>query len=180
MTKLAEKFKKEIRPALQKELGLSNIMATPKIEKVTINIGIGRASQDKQLVEFASSILQRITGQKPVSIKAKKSISNFKLREGMIVGTKVTLRGARMYDFIDKMVNVALPRVKDFRGVSTKSFDRQGNYSIGLKEQLPFPEIKSDAVDKIHGLQIVISTTADNKDEGLALLKHLGFPFKDK
>ncbi|MBT4849626.1 50S ribosomal protein L5 [Candidatus Parcubacteria bacterium] len=179
MTKLAEKFKKEIRPALQKELGLSNIMATPKIEKVTINIGIGRASQDKQLVEFASSILQRITGQKPVSIKAKKSISNFKLREGMIVGTKVTLRGARMYDFIDRLVNSTIPRFRDFYGLETKKgFDKNGNYIVGLKEHIVFPEIGMEDVERVHGLEICFTTSAKDKKQALALFRGFGFPFK--
>lgn len=180
MTKLAEKFKKEIRPALQKELGLDNIMATPKIEKVVINIGIGKkATQDKQVVEFANSILERITGQKPVNTKAKKSISNFKVREGMIVGSKVTLRGDRMYDFIDRLVNITIPRFRDFFGLDTKKgFDKNGNYIMGLREHIVFPEIGMEDVERVYGLEICFTTSAKNKDQSLALLRAFGFPFK--
>lgn len=179
-SRLYKIYKEKVIPALKEEFGYKNVMQVPKIEKITLNVGYGRFMKDGAHIENVTDTLRRITGQNPTQNKAKKSISNFKIREGNEIGASVTLRGKRMYDFLDKLVNIALPRVKDFRGISPKSFDRQGNYSVGLKEQLAFPEIKSDAVDRIHGLQIVISTTADNKKEGLSLLKQLGFPFKDK
>ena len=179
-SRLYKIYKEKVVPALKEEFGYKNVMQVPKVEKITINVGYGRFIKDGAYIENVTDTLRRITGQNPTQNKAKKSISNFKIREGNEVGTSVTLRGKRMYDFLDKMVNVALPRVKDFRGISPKSFDRQGNYSIGFKEQLAFLEIKSDALDRTHGLQVVISTSANNKEEGLALLKHLGFPFKSK
>ena len=177
-SRLYKIYKEKVVPALKEEFGYKNVMQVPKIEKVTLNVGYGRFIKDGAYIENVTDSLRRITGQNPTQNKAKKSISNFKIREGNEIGTSVTLRGKRMYDFLDKMVSIALPRVKDFKGISSKSFDRQGNYSIGFKEQLAFPEIKSDAIDKTHGLQVVISTTAHNKEEGFALLKHLGFPFK--
>jgi large subunit ribosomal protein L5 len=179
MSRLADKYKKDLRGQLQKTLELKNIMAVPKVEKVVLNIGIGKATQDKQWIELATSILERITGQKPVTTKAKKSISNFKVREGMVVGAKVTLRGEKMYDFLDKLVNVTLPRLRDFFGLEIKKgFDKHGNYTIGFKEHIVFPEIGMDDVEKVHGLEVTVATSAKNDPEALALLKALGFPFK--
>lgn len=179
MNKLAEQYKKKIRPELVKELGLKNIMAVPKINKVVINIGLGKAVQDKNWVEIAESILTRISGQKPLQTKAKKAISNFKIRQDMIIGSKVTLRGARMYDFVEKLINSTIPRFRDFYGLDLKKgFDDHGNYTMGLKEHIVFPEIGMDDVDKVHGLEVSIVTSAKNNKECLALLKALGFPFK--
>ena len=177
-SRLCTKFKKEITPALKEKFGYKNVMQVPKIEKVVLNVGYGRFSKEAAYIENVEDTLKAIAGQKPIRNKAKKSISNFKIRTGMDVGSSVTLRGKKMYDFIDKMVNVTLPRTRDFRGLNKKSFDRQGNFTMGFKEHIAFPEIKSDAVDKIHGLEVVINTTAKNKEEGLALLESLGFPFK--
>ena len=179
MNKLAEKFKKELRLKLKGELGLQNIMAVPKVEKIIINIGLGQAVQDKKRLELAANILERISGQKPVMTKARKSISNFKIREGNIIGAKVTLRGQRMYDFLEKLIHSALPRFKDFYGLnSQKGFDGHGNYTLGLKEHIVFPEIGMDDIDKVHGLEVTLVTSAQDNKEGLALLKVLGFPFK--
>ena len=179
MTRLVDKYKKEVRAQLKDELGLKNIMAVPKVEKVVINIGIGKASQDKQWIEIAKSILERITGQRPVQIKAKKAISNFKLRQGMIVGTKVTLRGQRMYDFLDKLVNSTIPRFGDFYGLELKKgFDGNGNFTMGFREHIVFPEIGMDDVEKVHGLEVTIVTTAKDNKSTLALLRGMGFPFK--
>ncbi len=177
--KLKDRFAKEIAPQLQKDLGIKNVSAIPKMIKVTVNAGLGNfyTSGTKDFSEFAANIAA-VTGQKPVIIKAKKAISNFKIREGMPNGVMVTLRGERMYDFIEKLVNVIFPRTRDFRGISPKSFDGKGNYAVGIKEHIVFPEINPDDIVKIHGLQICINTTAKNNDEGLALLKALGFPFK--
>ncbi|MFH1286490.1 MAG: 50S ribosomal protein L5 [Candidatus Magasanikbacteria bacterium] len=174
------KYKKEVLPALMEQFGYKNPMQVPKITKVTINVGYGRNVKDKAFIENVGKTLSVITGQKPVHNKATKSISNFKIREGMNIGVSVTLRGKRMYDFVDKLVSVTFPRVRDFRGIDPKSFDRQGNYAIGFKENIAFPEVNSDAVDKIHGLEVIISTTARNREEGFGLLKAFGFPFKDK
>ncbi|MBU1992681.1 MAG: 50S ribosomal protein L5 [Patescibacteria group bacterium] len=175
---LKTRFYKEIAPKLKEELGLKNIMAVPKIEKVQINVGTGSILQggkdNSQILENIAAI----TGQRPVTTKAKKAISNFKIREGLGVGVTVTLRGKRMYDFINKLVNVVFPRVRDFRGISPKSFDGQGNYTVGIKEHVVFLEINPDDMEKIHGLQITVSTTAKNDEEGRALLSALGFPFK--
>lgn len=179
MNKLAEKYNKSLRAQLKEELGLSNLMAVPKLNKVVINIGLGKASQDKQWIEIAQSILERISGQKAVTTKARKSISNFKIREGMVVGAKVTLRGQRMYDFIEKLVNSTIPRFRDFYGLDPKKgFDKNGNYIMGLKEHIVFPEIGMEDVEKVHGLEIAVSTTAEDKKGALALLLALGFPFK--
>ncbi|RJQ35593.1 50S ribosomal protein L5 [Candidatus Parcubacteria bacterium] len=179
MIKLADKYKKEIRAKLKDELGLTNIMAVPKVEKVVINIGVGRATQDKQWVEIAKSILERISGQKPVEIKARKAISNFKIRQGMVIGTKVTLRGKMMYDFLDRLVNSTIPRFRDFYGLNPKKgFDNNGNYTMGFKEHVVFPEIGMDDVDKVHGLEVTLVTSAKDNKSTLALLKGLGFPFK--
>ena len=179
MNKLAEQYKKEIRPSLQKELGLDNVMAVPELDKIVINIGIGKATQDKQWIELSKSILERITGQKPMATKARKSISNFKVREGMVVGSKVTLRGERMYDFLYRLVNSTIPRFRDFYGLEPKrGFDGNGNYTLGLKEHIVFPEIGMDDVEKVHGLEVTIVTSAKDNQQALALLRALGFPFK--
>ncbi len=174
---LYEKYKKEVVPALQKELGYKNVMQAPKIKKVILNAGIGRFIKEPRFIDNVENTLSKITGQKPMRTKAKKSISNFKIREGMEIGVAVTLRGARMYQFLDKLVSITLPRVRDFRGLSEKSFDKNGNYTIGFKENMAFPEIKAEEIEKIHGLQIIINTNAKNKAEGKALLIHMGFPF---
>ena len=174
---LYEKYKKEVVPALQKELGYKNVMQVPKIKKVIINAGIGRFVKEPRYIDNVENTLTKITGQKPMRTKAKKSMSNFKIREGMEIGVAVTLRGARMYQFLDKLVAITLPRVRDFRGLSDKSFDKNGNYTIGFKENLAFPEIKAEELEKIHGLQIIINTNVKNKAEGKALLINMGFPF---
>ncbi len=179
MSKLLEKYNKELRAKLSKELGLDNIMAVPKVAKVTINIGLGKAVAEKQWIATAKSILERISGQKPLETKARKSISNFKIREGMVIGTKVTLRGKRMYDFLDKLINSTIPRFRDFFGLDPKKgFDGHGNYTLGFKEHIVFPEIGMDDVEKVHGLEVSINTSAKNDKEALALLTTLGFPFK--
>jgi len=179
-SRLYKIYKDKVVPAMKEEFGFKNVMQVPKIKKVTVNVGYGRNRSEASFVNNVKETLQAITGQKPVVNKAKKSISNFKIREGMDVGVSVILRGQRMYEFVDKLVSITLPRVRDFRGISPKAFDRQGNYTIGLSEHIAFPEIKSDAVEKLHGLQIVITTNAKNKEEGLSLLEKLGFPFKKK
>lgn len=177
MARLKDKYQSEIIPALQKEFKYDNVMAIPKLDKVIVNIGLGEAIQNPKALDAALQDITTITGQKPVVTRAKKSIAAFKLREGMPIGVKVTLRGDRMYEFIDRLFNVALPRVRDFRGVSPKSFDGRGNYSLGLKEQLIFPEIDYDKIDKLRGMQIAFTTTAKTDEEGKALLRHLGMPF---
>ncbi len=177
MARLKDKYINEVIPGLQEKFNYSNVMAIPKLDKVTINIGLGEAVANPKAVDAALNDLAAITGQKPVVTKAKKSIATFKVRQGMPIGVKVTLRGDRMYDFVDKLVSIALPRVRDFHGVSPKSFDGRGNYSLGLKEQLIFPEIEYDKVDKVRGLEIVFSTTAKTDEEGRELLKLLGMPF---
>ena len=177
MARLKEKYVKEIMPAFQKEFGYTNVMAIPKLDKVIINIGLGEAVQNDKAVDAAVGDLTIISGQKPLVTRAKKSIAGFKLREGMPIGVKVTLRGDRMYEFVDRLFSVALPRVRDFHGVPSKSFDGRGNYSLGLKEQLIFPEIDYDKIDKIRGMQVVFTTTAKTDEEGRALLAQLGMPF---
>lgn len=177
MTGIKEKFNKEVAPALQQKFGYKNSMAVPKIEKVVINVGTGQGLKDVKYNEVVEATLQRITGQKPVKIASKKSISNFKIREGQVVGMKVTLRGPRMYDFLDKLVNVTLPRIRDFRGLNPKAVDTRGNLNLGFKEHIAFPEIHSDEVEKIHGLQVTITTTATTREEGMELFSQLGFPF---
>ena len=177
MARLKEKYLNEVVPGLQEQFKYTNVMAIPKLDKVVINIGLGEAVQNPKAVDAALNDLTLITGQKPVVTRAKKSIAGFKLREGMPVGVKVTLRGDRMYEFVDRLLSVALPRVRDFRGVSPKSFDGRGNYSLGLKEQLIFPEIEYDKIDKLRGMEIVFATTAKTDEEGRALLKLLGMPF---
>jgi large subunit ribosomal protein L5 len=173
-----ETFKSKITPALQKELGIKNIMAVPRLKAVKVNVGIGSITRNTKDFSDVIENLAKITGQKSVITKAKIAISNFKLREGMPVGLVTTLRGKNMYEFIYRLVNVALPRVRDFRGLSPKAFDGKGNYNIGLKEALVFPEINPDNVLNVHGLQVTIVTTAKNDEEGLALLRQIGFPFK--
>ncbi|WP_103981201.1 50S ribosomal protein L5 [Helcococcus massiliensis] len=176
-SRLKTLYKEEVLPALVKEFDYKNVMQAPKLEKIVINIGLGEAKDNAKLLESAVEELRKITGQQPVIAKAKKSVSNFKLREGQPIGTKVTLRGQKMEDFFDKLVNIALPRVRDFRGVSPKSFDGRGNYALGIKEQLIFPEIVFDEVEQIRGMDIIIVTTAETDEEGRALLAKLGMPF---
>lgn len=177
MARLKDKYMNEIAPALVKEFGYENIMAIPKLDKVVINIGLGEAIANPKALDAAVEDITAIAGQKPVVTRAKKSIAAFKLREDMPIGVKVTLRGDRMYEFVDRLFNIALPRVRDFRGVSPKSFDGRGNYSLGLREQLIFPEIDFDKVDKVRGMQIAFTTTAKTDEEGKALLRALGMPF---
>ena len=176
--RLREKFTKEIAPALSKELGLTNPMAVPRVHKVVVNMGVGEATQNTKMLDPLVRDLGEITGQKPVVTKAKKSIAAFKVREGMSIGAMVTLRGDHMYEFLDRLINIALPRVRDFRGVSTKSFDGRGNYTLGLKDQLIFPEIDYAKVEKTKGMNISITTTARTDEEGRALLKQMGMPFR--
>ena len=175
---LKDTFNKELLPQLQEKLGIDNAMAVPKLTKVVINMGVGEALTDKKHLESAVNDLELIAGQKAVITKAKKSVASFKLREGWPVGCKVTLRGNRMYDFIERLVNVAIPRERDFRGLNPRSFDGQGNYSMGIKEQIIFPEINYDNIDKIRGMDISINTSASNKEDAKALLEVLNFPFK--
>jgi large subunit ribosomal protein L5 len=175
--RLKETYLKNIVPALTKEFSYSNPMAVPKIEKISLNVGMGEATQNSKLIDGAMNELTAIAGQKPVITKARKSIAAFKLRENMPIGCAVTLRGDRMYEFLDRLVNVALPRVRDFRGVPAKSFDGRGNYTLGLKDQLIFPEIDYNKVDKTKGMNICITTTAKTDAEGMSLLKQLGMPF---
>jgi len=176
--RLKEHYQKKVIPALTKEFSYKNVMAVPKIEKISVNIGLGEATQNPKLMDGAVNEMALIAGQKPVVTKARKSIAAFKLRENMSIGCAVTLRGDRMYEFFDRLVNVALPRVRDFRGVSSKSFDGRGNYTLGIKDQLIFPEIDYNKVEKVKGMNICITTTAKTDAESLALLKHLGMPFR--
>ncbi|MFB4165920.1 50S ribosomal protein L5 [Alteribacillus sp. JSM 102045] len=178
MNALKEKFKNDIVPHLHSKYEYSSVMGVPKIEKIVINMGVGDAVQNPKALDKAVEELTEITGQKPLITKAKKSIAGFKLREGMPIGAKVTLRGERMYDFLEKLIHVALPRVRDFRGVSNKAFDGRGNYTLGVKEQLIFPEIEYDKVDKVRGMDIVIVTTAENDEEARELLTQMGMPFQ--
>ncbi|MDC0180112.1 50S ribosomal protein L5 [Pseudomonadota bacterium] len=175
---LKETFNKELLPQLKEKLGIDNVMAVPKLTKVVVNMGVGEALTDKKHLESAVNDLELIAGQKAVITKAKKSVASFKLREGWPVGCKVTLRGDRMYDFIERLVNIAIPRERDFRGLNPKSFDGQGNYSMGIKEQIIFPEINYDNIDKIRGMDICINTSASNMEDAKALLEVLNFPFK--
>lgn len=172
-------YEETIRPTLTEEFGYANVMMVPKLEKIVINMGVGEASQDRKKIDGPLDDLTRISGQKPVTTKAKKSVATFKIREEMVIGAKVTLRRERMYEFLDRLVNIALPRVRDFRGVSGKSFDGRGNYAMGLKEQIVFPEIDYDKVDTIRGMDIVICTTANTDAEAKALLKGFNFPFNN-
>jgi large subunit ribosomal protein L5 len=177
--RLKEKYAQDIIPAMMKEFSYKNIMQVPKIEKVVVNVGLGEAIQNIKLLDAAQKELGMITGQKAVQTKAKKSIATFKLRKGMPIGCKVTLRGDRMYEFLDRLISIALPRIRDFRGVSGKSFDGRGNYALGLKEQFIFPEIDYDKVEMVHGLDVIVCTSAENDKESKALLRHLGIPFRN-
>jgi len=179
MTRLHKQYQDVIVSQLMSELGLSNPMQVPKIEKITVNMGVGDAVSDKKLIENAVADLQKITGQKPLLCKSRKSIASFKLREGLAIGAKVTLRGARMYEFLDRLISIALPRVRDFRGVSARSFDGRGNYNFGVKEQIIFPEIEYDKIDALRGMNITVTTTAKTDDEAKALLAAFKFPFRN-
>ncbi|MEO6589029.1 MAG: 50S ribosomal protein L5 [Pyrinomonadaceae bacterium] len=178
MARLKEKYNKEIAPQIAKEFDIKNPMAIPHIEKIIVNMGMGEAISNSKILDVAVEELKVITGQKPVVTKAKKSIASFKLRQGMPIGTMVTLRGERMYEFLDRLISVALPRVRDFRGISAKAFDGRGNYTLGIREQLIFPEIDFNKVDKTRGMNISIVTTAKNDEQSRALLKALGMPFR--
>jgi large subunit ribosomal protein L5 len=178
MNHLREKYQKEVAPALMKTLGITNVMQIPSIQKVVVNIGMGEAMDNPKALDAAVQDLTAITGQKPVITKARKSIANFKLREGRAIGTSVTLRGEKMWAFLDRVMNIVLPRVRDFRGVSAESFDGRGNYTLGLREQIIFPEIEYDKVDKVRGMEITIVTTATSDDQATALLQMLGMPFR--
>lgn len=176
--RLRERYEKEVRPGLMKELGFKNPMQVPRLEKIVVNMGLGEAINNGKIIDASVEQLAAITGQKPVVTKARKSIANFKLRQGQSIGAMVTLRGDRMYEFLDRLVSVALPRVRDFKGVSPKAFDGKGNYTLGVREQIIFPEINYDKVERIKGLNITVVTTARNDEEGRALLRHLGVPFR--
>lgn len=176
--RLRETYRDQVVPTLMKEFGYGNLMQVPRLERIVLNVGMGEAIQNVKLLESAVTELGIITGQKPVTTRAKKAIAGFKLRQGMPIGAKVTLRSRRMWEFLDRLISLALPRIRDFRGVSPKAFDGRGNYTLGLKEQLIFPEIEYDSVASIHGMDITVVTTARTNDEGKALLKHLGMPFR--
>ena len=180
MNKMLERYQNEAVPALKNAFNYKNVMQVPRIEKVVVNIGVGEALDNKKALEYAVADLTTVTGQRPIQTKARKSIANFKLRAGAIIGTKVTLRGARMWAFLDRLLNVTLPRVRDFRGVSADAFDGRGNYTLGLKDQLVFPEIEYDKIDKLRGMEVTIVTTAQNDDEARSLLQLLGMPFSKK
>jgi len=179
VARLKEKYLKEIRPAMQSKFGYRNIMEIPRLEKIVVNMGIGEATQNPKALDGAVEDLMTITGQRPVVTKAKKSIAAFKLRKGNKIGCKVTLRGDRMYEFLDRLVNVALPRVRDFKGVSPNSFDGRGNYTLGLREQLIFPEIEYDKIDQVRGMDITVVTTAKTDEEAMELLRLFGMPFRE-
>ncbi len=178
MARLKAVFKNEISPKLQEELGLKNVMQIPRITKITLNMGVGGASQDKKLIDGAVADMQLISGQKPVVTLTRKSIAGFKIRDGWPIGCKVTLRGDMMYEFLDRLIGITIPRIRDFRGFSPKSFDGRGNYSLGLKEQIVFTEIDYDKIDRLRGMDVVITTTARTDEEGRALLRAFQFPFK--
>ncbi len=178
MARLQEKYKTELKAELQKKLGLANPMEVPKITKITLNMGVGEAVADKKVLEQARGDMEKISGQRPVTRVARKSVAGFKIREGFPIGCKVTLRRERMYEFLDRLVNIAIPRIRDFRGLNPKSFDRQGNYSMGVAEQIIFPEINYDEIDALRGMDITITTTARNAEEGKALLEAFNFPFR--
>jgi len=177
MTRLSESFNSEVKQALMSHFNYTNVMQVPRLEKIVLNMGVGEASQDKKKITSALEEMMLISGQKPIVTRARKSIATFKLRDGMVVGCKVTLRGSKMFEFLDRLVNVALPRVRDFRGISPKSFDGRGNFALGIKEQIVFPEINYDKVDKIRGMDVIICTTAKTDEEGLELLKGFNMPF---
>ncbi len=179
MARLQEKYNSELIGEIQKKLGLKNSMQVPKITKITLNMGVGEAVADKKVMENARTDMEKIAGQKPVTRLARKSVAGFKIRENYPIGCKVTLRRERMYEFLDRLVSIAIPRIRDFRGLSLKSFDRQGNYSMGVSEQIIFPEINYDEIDTLRGMDITITTTARNVEEGRALLKAFNFPFKN-
>lgn len=179
MNDLATYYTKEIVPKMKKEFGYTNTLQVPRITSVTVNVGVGRGLKDAQFIETVEENLARITGQRPVKTKAKKSIATFKIREGMVVGLKVTLRKKRMYDFLSKLLMFVFPRTRDFQGISESIVDKQGNCNVGLKENIAFPEMKSDELERIHGLEINITSNARNRNEGLALFRHFGFPFKE-
>ena len=179
-SRLKDLYNTEIREQMTKKFGYTNIMQVPKLDKIVVNMGVGEARENEKLLEAAAKDMEIITGQKPVLTKAKKSIANFKIREGMPIGCKVTLRGDRMYEFLDRLVNLALPRVRDFRGVNPNSFDGRGNYAMGIKEQLIFPEIEYDKIDKVRGMDINFITTAKTDEEGKELLRLMGAPFAEK
>ena len=178
MSRLQEKFENELMGELQQKLGLKNPMEVPRITKITLNMGVGGAIADKKVLESARSDMEKIAGQRPITCNARKSVAAFKIRDGMPIGCKVTLRRERMYEFLDRLVNIAIPRIRDFRGLNPKGFDKQGNYSMGVQEQIIFPEINYDEVDAIRGMDITITTTARNAEEGKALLEMFNFPFK--
>ncbi|MFZ3191880.1 MAG: 50S ribosomal protein L5 [Moraxellaceae bacterium] len=178
MARLKQRYNDELKAKLQEQLGLDNVMQIPRITKITLNMGVGGASQDKKLLDGAVADMQAIAGQKPVITHARNSIAGFKIREGWPIGCKVTLRGEQMYEFLDRLISITIPRIRDFRGLSPKSFDGRGNYSVGIKEQIVFPEIEFDKIDRIRGLDITVTTTAQTDDEGRALLRAFGFPFK--
>jgi len=178
MARLQQFYKDKVISQLKDELGLSNVMEVPRITKITLNMGVGEATTDKKVLEHAVSDMTKIAGQKPIVNKARKSVAGFKVREGWPIGCKVTLRGARMYEFLDRLVSIAIPRMRDFRGLNGKSFDGRGNYSMGVKEQIIFPEVEYDKIDKLRGMDITITTTARTNDEGRALLKAFNFPLK--
>ena len=177
MSRLKEKYQNEIVDAMTKKFGYTNVMQVPKLDKIVVNMGVGEAKENAKVLESAMKDMEIITGQKPVATKAKNSIANFKIREGMLIGCKVTLRGEKMYEFFDRLVNLALPRVRDFRGINPNSFDGRGNYALGIKEQLIFPEIEYDKVDKVRGMDIIIVTTAKTDEEARGLLTEFGMPF---
>jgi len=177
--RLRNKYKDEIVPQLMKDFGFKNIMQVPKLERIVVNMGLGEAVQNAKLIESAAEELKAITGRKPVITRAKKSIASFKLREGMPIGVMVTLRGEQMYDFLDRLVSIALPRTRDFKGISPKAFDGRGNYTLGIREQIVFPEINYDKIDRIKGMNVTLVTTAETDEQGRALLKSLGMPFRN-
>jgi len=178
MARLHEKYQAELAGEIRKKLGLKNVMQVPRITKITLNMGVGEAVADKKVLDHARADIEKISGQRPVTRLARKSVAGFKIRDGMPIGCKVTLRRERMYEFLDRLVNIAIPRVRDFRGLNPKSFDRQGNYSIGVQEQIIFPEINYDEIDALRGMDITITTTARTAEEGRALLEAFNFPFK--
>jgi large subunit ribosomal protein L5 len=177
-TRLQEYYQKTVVPRLQKDLNIANVMQVPKITKITVNMGVGEAVADRKVMDAAVADLTKITGQKPLVTKARKAIASFKLRAGLAVGAKVTLRGPRMYEFLDRLISIAMPRIRDFRGVSPRAFDGQGNYSLGVKEQIIFPEIQYDQIDQVRGMDITITTTARDNQHGRALLEAFNFPFR--
>lgn len=178
MLSIRERYRQQIIPALQREMGYKNPYEVPRLEKVVVNIGIGKGIKDPKYIETVEDTLKRITGQKPIFTTAKKSISNFKIKKGQKIGMKVTLRGKRMYDFVDKLIHISLPRIRDFRGIPQKAVDESGNLHIGFREHIAFPEIRADEVERIHGVQVTIVTTAENREEALPLFQKFGFPFQ--